>query len=87
MIIIFYHVRLKWYLVRPQTKVHPALKRGERNLFIHSVRLYSVFPFKTLKNVTDTVCGGETYTVTQIQADDSHNFCVCRTAPGGLEKE
>lgn len=55
----------------------------ERNVFIHSVRLDSVFPFKMLKNVTDTVCGGETYTVTQIQTNDSVSFCL--TLPGGLK--
>lgn len=55
----------------------------ERNVFTHSVRLDSVFPFKKQKNVRDTVCGGENYTVTQIQTNDSVTFCV--TVPGGLK--
>lgn len=43
-------------------------------MFIHSVRLDSVFPFKMLKN--DRVCGGETYMMTQIQTSDSFSFCL-----------
>lgn len=46
----------KWYLARPQTIARPVWKKaGERNLFIHLVRLDSVFPFKMLKNGTDGV--------------------------------
>lgn len=56
---------------------------SQRSVFLHSVRLDSVFPLKMLKN--DTVCDGETYTVTQIQTSDSLSFCVF--VPIGLRKE
>lgn len=45
----------------------------------HLHRLYNVFPFTNLqvRTVTDMVCGGKTYTVTQIQTYDSDNdLCV-----------
>lgn len=75
MIIIFYPVRLKCYLVGPQTKVHPGFKRGEEICSF----IRSDFTTSFHSEPRNMVCGGKTYTVTQIQTFDSDNFCLSVT--------
>lgn len=55
--------------MRPQTNVHPGFKRGkETQSVIWSERTMSFHSEPhSAEAVTDTVCGGKTYTVTQIQ--------------------
>lgn len=84
MIFIFYPVCLKCYSVRPQTRIHPGFKR---DLFSHLGRRLSIQNLAVLRNVTDMVCGGKTYTVTQIQTYDSDIFYDYVTAVQGSSEE
>ena len=57
------------------------LREGKKPVlsFGQALQRLSIQNLATLRNVTDMVCGGKTYTVTQIQTYDSENFFLCVT--------